>query len=372
MLPLCVLATPPQAPLAVVAPAAGAEPIVVFDWGKERCEEWDVPDAPLRAFRDAQGGITADASNSNNRIFSGSSLSDIHHSCHSALTSHEDPDPGAYSGLRFITALWTDDGVVVNALIHNEYHADHFPKACLFKSSMKCWYTTIIGATSTDGGQTFKTATPPVVVAAAPFRQDFQQGRHRGFFNPTNIIHHGGFYYMATDTTGGAGQKAGLCLFRTSTVADPTSWRGYDGSAFTSRAIDPYSSDTNGYVPCEPVHGPGTAGSISWSSTRKLFMMVSQWVDKAHADGEIAYSWSSDLIDWSPPQTLLAEPAMSSQNCSNRFRYGYPSVLDPASPGRNFDEIGAHPVLFLTRFRVGADCGLPPSRDLIRLQLQIN
>ena len=60
-----------------------------------------------------------------------------------------------------------------------------------------------------------KTAAPPVVVAAAPFRQDFEQGRHRGFFNPSNILHAGGYWYMMTNTTGGAGQAQGLCLFRT-------------------------------------------------------------------------------------------------------------------------------------------------------------
>lgn len=346
--------------------------VVVFDWQREHCEEWDVPDAPLRAFRTADGGVTAFASNANNRPFIGSSLLKVRHTCHSALTSHENPDPSAYSGLRFLTAFWTHDGVNVRALIHNEYHADRFPNACKSKISMQCWYTTVIAGTSSDGGRTFTTSTPSTVVAAVPFRQDFEQGRHRGFFNPSNIFYHDGYYYMATDTTGGPGQKAGLCLFRTATVGDPTSWRGYDGKSYMSRAIDPYRGDVGQYVPCKPVDGPGTAGSIVWSTSAQMFLMVHQWVDAKHPDGEIAYSWSQDLLQWSKPQSLLDLPIISSHNCADRERYDYPSVLDPGARGRNFDTIGGNPVLFLTRFHVGAHCDMPPDRDLVRLQLTIN
>jgi hypothetical protein len=347
-------------------------PVEVYGWQREHCEEWDVPDAPVRAFRTGDGGVTAFASNANNRLFIGSSLLEIRHSCRSSLTSHENADPSVYSGLRFLTAFWTDDGVNVQALIHNEYHADRFPNACKSTISMQCWYTTIVAGASSDGGQTFTTSTPPTVVAAVPFRQEFEQGRHRGFFNPSNIFYHDGYYYMATDTTGGAGQRAGLCLFRTATVADPASWRGYDGKSYTSRAIDPYRSDAGQYVPCQPVAGPGTAGSIVWSASEQLFLMVHQWVDEKHPDGEIAYSWSDDLLHWSKPQSLLDRPIISSHSCADRERYDYPSVLDPRAEGRNFDTIGRNPVLFLTRFHVGAHCDLPPDRDLIRLQLAIN
>jgi len=287
------------------------------------------------------------------------------------LTSHENADPSTYSGVAFVTAVWTDDGKTVTALIHNEYHADHFPSACIFKESMKCWYTTIVSAKSIDGGQSFAETSPPAVIASAPFPQDFQQGRHRGFFNPSNIILHQGYYYMASNTTGGMNQKPGLCLFRTATVNDPSSWRGYDGVGYTSVALDPYRADTNPYVPCQPVTGPGTVGSISWNAAYGLFLIVYQLVDKIRPDGVTAYSWSKDLIDWTMPQVLFAAPNMSSKNCSDSFRYGYPSVVDPLAPGRNFDTVGDHPVLFLTRFHVGSNCGLPPNRDLIRFQLDI-
>jgi hypothetical protein len=342
----------------------------VYDWSAEHCEDWDTPDAPLRAFRDANGGVVAFVSDSDSRIFRGKSLLTLHHSCHSTFLSRKNADPAAYADLGYVTATWTDDGNTIAALIHDEYHAEQFPGACLFKDSMPCWYTTIVGARSTDGGMNFRTADPPVPVAAAPFRQDFEQGRHRGFFNPSNIFFHDGFYYMATDTTGGLGQREGLCLFRTRTVHDPASWRGFDGRGYTSQALDPYRVDTRHYVPCEPVDGPGTVGSISWYPAAKMFLLVFQEVDSSRPDGYTAYVWSDDLIHWSKPAVLYDHPNMSSNSCSDRFRFGYPSIADPDAPGRNFDGIGDHPVLFLTRFHV-AGCNLPPNRDLVRFQLDI-
>jgi hypothetical protein len=344
-------------------------PIVVYDWSTERCEIWDVPDAPVRAFRDAVGNVVAFASDSNNRRFAGPSLLQIRHSCHSSFISRENSDPSAYSGLDFITALWTQDGERVTALIHNEYHADHFPNGCLYNDSMKCWYTTIIGASSIDSAQSFKTAHPPKVVAAVPFRQEFEQGRHRGFFNPSNIIFHNGFFYMASDTTGGVSQKPGLCLFRTESVEDPTSWRGYDGQGFGSRPLDPYRSDTRDYVPCQPI-SRGTVGSITWHEPSAMFLIVNQTVDASHPNGETIYAWSKDLIHWSEPQTLFAQPDMSSANCKDMYRYGYPSILDSETLRRNFDHIVDHIYLFLTRFHV-ENCKLSPNRDLIRFQLDI-
>ena len=43
---------------------------------------------------------------------------------------------------RFITALWSDDGEHVAALVHNEYHAEHFAGRCTFKEDLACWYNT--------------------------------------------------------------------------------------------------------------------------------------------------------------------------------------------------------------------------------------
>jgi hypothetical protein len=344
-------------------------PAVVYEWTKQKCEEWDVPDAPLRAFRRADGSVVAFASNQENRPFIGTSLQEIVHGCHSSLPSKVDPDPSLYQGLRFITAVWTADGIHVQALIHNEYHAEKFG-TCTFKQEMKCWYTTILSARSKDSGMTFVLSNPPKVVAAIPFQQDIEQGRHRGFFNPSNILFRDGAWYMATNTTGGAGQQPGTCLFRSKDINDPAGWKGFDGHDFTAPSVDPYRDDPAHYVPCQPMTGIATLGSISYYPPADLYLAVFQGPDRDHPNGSIGYAWSKDMLHWGPRTTLLDEPGMTSKNCTDVYRYGYPSVLDGKAKGRNFDQIGDKPFVYLTRFHV-EKCLLGPDRDLVRFQLEV-
>jgi hypothetical protein len=96
------------------------------------------------------------------------------------------------------------------------------------------------------------------------FRQDVGQGRHRGFFNPSNIVERDGAWYTLIATTGGEGQKRGVCLFRSTNIEDPTSWRAFDGADFTLRAVDPYREDVAQAKPCQPLKVlPTTVGSVT-------------------------------------------------------------------------------------------------------------
>ncbi len=342
---------------------------IVFDWSKDRCTEWDIPDAPLRAFRTASGKVVAFASSHDNRSFAGASLGQIKQTCHSSLVSTVDADPARYEGLRYITATWTKDGIHVAALIHNEYHAERFGK-CAYAESMQCWYNAILAASSGDGGESFALGSPQVV-AAIPFTQNVGQGRHRGFFNPSNILFQDGYWYMAAHTTGEGEQKAGTCLFRSSDVDDPTAWKSFDGREFSGPSIDPYRDDTHRYIPCQPMTGVSTLGSISYYSPFSLYLGVFQETDRNHPQGSIAMAWSKDMLHWGSHITLINRPDMSSRNCSDIERYGYPSVLDAEASGRNFDVIGKTPYLFLTRFHV-KDCKLSSNRDLVRFELRID
>lgn len=343
---------------------------IIFDWRRDRCAEWDVPDAPLRAFRVADGEVVAFSSSYDNRPFAGTSLGQLTHWCHSSLTSKPDADPARYEGLRYVTATWTKDGIHVTALIHNEYHAERFGK-CAYAGSMQCWYNTILAASSVNSGETFVVGRSPHVVTAVPFTQAIEQGRHRGFFNSSNILFHDGYWYMAANTTGEGEQQAGTCLFRSSDVDDPGAWKSFDGENFIGPSIDPYQDDVHRYVPCQPMTGVSTLGSISYYAPLGLYLGVFQGADRNHPRGSIAYAWSKDMLHWGPHTTLLDRPDMSSRDCSDPERYGYPSVLDAEAPGRNFDVIAKTPYLFLTRFHL-KDCRLSSDRDLVRFELQID
>ena len=355
-----------------IAPDAKEETVV--SWARERCEEWDLPDAPLRAFRNSKGEVVAFASHYRSRPLIGGNLGAVRKSCAVSFEAKSSADPSQFSDKSWIAATWTGDGRNVEALVHAEYHADKHPGACRFKDAMSCWYNVVTAAHSSDGGLSFKTDEPRPLVAAPGFPQEVGQGRHRGFFNPSNIVQKDGAWFALIMTTGGEGQKNGVCLFRSTDIKDPTSWRAYDGQDFTIRAVDPYRDDLSEARPCQTLKPlPTTVGSLTrhepsgkWLALLHLGPDPSQNI----AGGRVAYSWSDDLIRWSPLQTLMVQPTMWSKNCSDRLRYGYGALADPASRSRNFETTGDEAYLFMTRMKV-ADCKLGPDRDLVRLKVQL-
>jgi len=374
--PVAGLAQQPSAaggPVYRLAVAPDAKEETVVSWARERCEEWDLPDAPLRAFRDSKGEVVAFASHYRSRPLVGGDLGAIRKSCAVSFEASNSPDPSRFSDKSWIAATWTGDGRTVEALVHAEYHADKHPGACRFKDAMSCWYNVVTAAQSKDGGHSFKTQDQHPLVAAPPYRQEVGQGRHRGFFNPSNIVQTDGGWYALIATTGGEGQKHGVCLFRSTDITDPAAWRAFDGEGFTIRAVDPYREDISQARPCQTLKPlPTTVGSLTRHEPS------GRWLALFHlgpdpslnvAGGRIAYSWSDDLVGWSPLQTLMVHPTMWSKNCSDRFRYGYGALADPASRSRNFETTGDEAYLFMTRMKV-ADCKLGPDRDLVRLKVQ--
>lgn len=142
-------------------------PDLVFIPSRDACDGADVPDAPLRAFRNAAGGIVAFGMHDVNRALRGPSLDRLKLDCRIVLGSGHDPDPAAYDDHNWITATWTGDGRVIDALVHHEYHADEHPGRCAFKDYMSCWFNSIIAYRSNDGGQSFTKNPVGAVVAAA-------------------------------------------------------------------------------------------------------------------------------------------------------------------------------------------------------------
>ena len=269
--------------LAAVAPARAdgsalsvtlsGRPVVVYSSARDACAPVDVPDINPRAFRDADGHVRMFALHFVNRALRGPDLTHLKIDCDVALESPMDPDPSHYADRNYVAATWTRDGREVSALVHHEYHADDHGR-CGGGEGLRCWYNTILAYRSRDGGGSFA-RTAPSVVAAAPFRQDVDQTRHRGFFNPSNIVADGGYQYVFASTTGWSGQAFGNCLFRTSDPAKPALWRAFDGTGFTIRYDDPYRRDAQPR-PCATIaptevsersNGPDQSNSASVSTT---------------------------------------------------------------------------------------------------------
>ena len=343
---------------------------IVYDTAHDGCGPDDFPDINPRAFRDASGRIAMFALHDDNRPLRGPDFAHLKIDCHVALGSPQDPDPARYADRNFVAATWTNDGRAVAALVHHEYHADDFGR-CRASGDLACWYNTILAYRSDDGGHDF-TKVEPSVVAAAPFRQDVEQGRHRGFFNPSNIVADGGHYYALISTTGWTGQPFGNCLFRSDDPGKSGAWRAFDGSRFSIRYDDPYKVAAAHPRPCQTI-APFTfpVGSIvrHRASGTWIALFQASTGDVFPLDG-LYYATSHDLLHWSEPRILLAGKTLYNDLCkAGPSIIGYPAMLDAASTSRNFDEVGDHPDLFLTSMDV-ADCHTG-ARILVREELTI-
>lgn len=345
----------------------------MFSATRDACDGADVPDAPVRAFREASGSVALFGLHYRNRALRGPDLGHLTIDCAVVLESRGDADPAAYDDRSWITATWTEDGKTVAALVHHEYQAHEHPGRCPAGQYMACWYNTITAALSADGGRRFTRPHPPPVVAAAPFRQEVGQGRHRGFFNPSNIVADGRWRYFLASTTGWPGQSEGVCLFRSETPADPASWRAWTGSGFTAAFPDPYRTRPGPPSSCRPVGPfPGPVGAVVRHRASGAFLAVFM----ARAGGVFPASgfyWttSRDLLTWDHPRLLIAGQTLYDDPCKAGGRLiAYPSLLDPQAQGRNFDDVGDSASLTYATLRTEG-CTVTSDRDLLRRPVAI-
>lgn len=352
-------------------------PAVVFDPTKDACDGYDVPDVPARAFRDAAGNIVLFALHFENRALRGPDFDRLKLDCRVVFRGSGSPDPAAHDDRAWIAATWTKDGRAVAGLVHHEYQAHGHAGRCAFKEYLACWYNTILAVASRDGGATFaKVAAGPKgspVIAAHPLPQEVGQGRHRGFFNPSNIVSDGKFAYFLGATTGWSGQASGACLFRNVDPLDPAVWRAWNGKAFAAAFPDPLIARRTASVACQPVGPfPAPVGSLTRHRGSGAWIAVFQ----AQGGGErfplsgIWYAASNDLLRWGEPRLLLAGATLYDDACKAGGRLiNYPSLIDPEAKGRNFDDTGDVADLFLVTLAVDG-CAVQ-ERKLIRQRVRI-
>ncbi|MDP4594966.1 MAG: hypothetical protein NWT00_10490 [Beijerinckiaceae bacterium] len=356
--------------------SAAGSPVAAFVAGRDGCDGHDVPDAPLRAFRDSHGRTVAFGLHFVNRRLRGPAIDALKIECKIVLNSGHKANPAHYDDYNWITATWTDDGNTIAALIHHEFHGNEHAGKCLFKTMMQCWMNTITFWRSQDAGSSFQRSTKGFVVAAAPFGQGEQQGRHRGFFNPSNIVASGRYKYFMASQTGWEGQPHGVCLFRSADPHKQDSWRAWDGKTFSIRYIDPYSGGRRSAFPraCKPIAPfPAPVGAIVRHRSSGHWLAVFQ----ARADSRyfplpgIYYATGTSLTHWSTPRLLIAGKTLYDDPCKSGGRIiSYPSIMDAGAKGRNYDDVGGNAFLFYASMKVKG-CSITSSRDLIRLPVRI-
>jgi hypothetical protein len=367
---LCLFPQPGKAQGPELEIAVTGPPVVVFDHARDACEAWDIPDAPARAVRTSDHQVLMFATHFRNRVLHGPDLNHVRPNCQVVFAGAEADDPAAFDDRGWLAAPYTEDGVSIYSVVHDEFQGHRRPALCPSGHYMDCWYNTLTSAVSHDSGAHF--VRVPGLVAALPYRYDEVRGEHRGYFNPSNIVPIDGHHAMMMFTTAAFAQLPGNCLLRTDQVENPGAWRGWDGAGFTIRFIDPYREhdDARAHV-CAPVG----SGRLRWPVTSLVRHRPSgrfiATMENASADGGVFVATSADLVTWSEPARILFVTGEAAWHCGEPAPIAYPSILDPASTDFSFATVGARPVLFLTRFNAHG-CDLGPDRDLVRLDLAIS
>ena len=348
-------------------------PEVVYDPARDACTGIDVPDLNPRAYRDASGQVVFFGLHFINRALRGPDLAHVKIDCEVVLGSIENPDPAAFEGRNYVSATWTEDGKQVSAIVHHEYHADQFGK-CPAGTDIACWFNSLLAFRSDDGGHHF-TKSNPSIVAVAPFRQEVGQGRHRGFFQPSNIFSDGPHRYFFGATTGWDGQDAGVCLFRSDNPANSGSWRAFDGKGYSVTFPNPYASATPPRpAPCRVIAPFGfPVGAVVRQRGTGLWVAVFQAVrnDRDLPLDGFYYATAKNLTDWSLPRLLVAKKTIYNDLCtSDGTVLAYPSLLDENAKTRNFEDIGESGYLYFTELGVKS-CQFDGTRLLKRVKLDI-
>jgi len=347
----------------------------VFDWTTDQCELEDIPDLPARAFRDNNGKVQLIATHFINRRMIGDDLASVEKDCNVIMESGQDPDPAMYNDKEWINATYTPDGETVYALIHNEYQGVVHPGQC---QSGDCWYNSITMAVSYDSGATYThAAAPSHLVASVPYQYDVAEAGPYGIFEGSNILYNqkDGYFYKMLHLVDYELQKQGACVMRTLDLADPKSWRAWDGNGYNVRFINPYTEigfDPANHV-CEPVSFDNIvtmADNITFNTYFNKFMLVgtsNKWDQERGEDVfGFYYSLSDDLISWSERKLIMECALWWWPNDNSVDRLGYPVLIDPTDTSRNYSNTGQRPYLYYTRWNknTGYD------RDLERIQIE--
>lgn len=360
-----------------VSPAQGATLETVYDHRSQACEEWDVPDAPARAWKGADGMVHLLAAHTRARTLSGPSLDRVSHDCRVVFQSAKRDDPARYDDVGWLTSPYTLDGNTIYALVHNEYHGHKRRDLCPVGDYMACWWNTLTLSVSKDGGRSF---APGRYVAGIPYKFRGDLGHRAGLFAPSNIVARDGWFYAMAFAEGMGEQKRGVCVMRTRDLGDPKSWRAWDGRDFTVRFIDPYAegeADAGSHA-CAPLPAdrlPFTVTSLVRHSGTGLYVavMAGRRAERPGAE-PVSGMWTStspDLVTWSPPRLALEAPLLTDKACGIADSYYYPAILDPNAKTRNFEDAGNTAYLYMTRL---AQKGCKPTqdRDLVRIMIRLD
>jgi len=325
----------------------------VMDWRTDKCEQWNQPNLPVSAYRDAENLVNLIIPHFVNYRMRGPDFDHLTSDCANGpiLTSDYDSDPSRYNYKEWLSSVFTMDGSTVWGLIHEEFHGEDVPGQCPSGKLEKCHRTSITAANSQDGGRHFVHDTPPLHYRVGlPVRYVPDWGYY-GLMGPKEVYNsHDGFYYMAFTAFLPAG-AGGVCLAQAANPDGP--WLAWSGTAFTLPFLDPYQGaffKRPDQPTCMPVYttsqGSGTMGFILGNlayntALHQWVMTLANIIGGGDGSQFFGYARSYDLIHWSTFTHLMYVPGDPPIN--------YPALIDHTSLDRNFTTSGLSPFLYWSK-----------------------
>ncbi len=335
---------------------------VIFSSLTDSCSSENIPDAPVRFFRDINNQIQVIISHFEGYRMIGPDFNSLTVDCANGpvWTSDFNADPSQYNNKEWLTGLYTHDGKTIYSLVHNEHEG----------SVLSNWYNSITLAVSSDTGKTYSHAAPPShLVASIPYQYQAGMGP-AGIFEPSNIIYHNGYYYVMLHTESYGLQETGASIMRTQDLSDPTSWEVWDGEGFNNTFINPYTE--TGYDPANHVAAildytkiEKMHSNITWNTYFNKFLLVGS-AQKGGVWG-FYYSLSDDLIHWTV-RKLIMEVNVNINAQSGSDVYGYPAIVDHNDTTRNFEVTGQEVYLYYSKWPYGQNY----NRTLERIPIRFN
>lgn len=357
-------------------------PETVIQYTRDACAEGDVPDGGARAVHLSDGSILLIAGDSPfNFADTGPDFFSLKRRCTPTLVSSDSSVANTFQNWEWIYALY-NDGTTIHALVHNEFH-DPTPSNCQPVNSNLCQYNSVTYAASTDGGHTFQMPSAPNNVVAPPPVQwtPPAQGVSQNVYGsqePTNIVHASdGYYYARFGVFPPPGQPyfGRMCVMRTKTLSDASSWRAWDGTAFELKMADPYTGTPAGICADTSTNGTAPYESLTFNTYLNQYMALALDSDNS-ANGPVNcgfhFALSTDLVHWTQQQFIapayVPEPPQCEQPGSGGWAgsNAYASIIDPDDPSPSFETPGRTGYIYYTRFNDNSE-----NRDLVRAPVLI-
>jgi hypothetical protein len=378
-------------------------PVIVFDHLRDKREPDNIPDAPVTAWKTADGTVNITIPSDEMYRMQGPDLEHLTmdpNKIFSSATEGSDIVEKHFNYHHWFLAPYTFDGRAIYVLTHTEWYACLLLNDCGESSYyVNSWENSNNSLVSKDGGASWvlNVVNGSHVVAAAgdrwtgskelKLRTYHKATNHSGIFTPSRLIKEGDYYYsigfvihrdfgkLNLKTYEAPVDKYGYVLLRTADVTNPAGWEAWvSGTTFDLITHGDYGT----FLPQQNGVGLNTSQPqiIFDTNTQTYIAIFTQW----GKNGGVYYMTSKSLAApvWSDAQLISgttkfqADPRGPRKACNRGFWAGdYVSIIDTNSPGMNFEFTGGAPWMFyaVNPARCGGD---NLARDLYRVQLSIS